>query len=456
MKIGWILLVELILGLAIAVGDPAMPLVVLLAVALGLVVLWRPEWGLMWVVATLPLNTVAVPIKGMRMKLCQFLLVLVAVSWLMRALAKQWPIRFPLALVPFAAYVALAAATLPTTPSWRGPALVMQLAFFWGACFLLVNAVDGEQLTRKVWRVHLGTGIGMALLGIVQSVTSQAGLNWFDLYQAGRGQGFFAEPDWFGYYLLSVVFPLLSCLASATVTSQRLLLGGACGVILLALLLCQVRAAWLGLAVGLLVWGVWQSKSFSVAMRKLTLPALVTSLLLIVALISIPELGLQIGERIARFGDVNERANSYRLAMADATLAHIWNRPLEGYGIGSWGPLIGMTGPNAVGTWNMWMSAWFDLGLLGPLLLTGFFIGALVTVAQTLPRARPAWRPLLTGHLIGLVGLMVCNFFSDGTYFDFFWAYIGLGIALARVAGEKEETPWRSASSSSAGTPVTS
>lgn len=456
MKVWWFIAIELALGLAVAMGDPATPLIGLLAIALGVVVLMRPDWGLMWVVATLPLNTVALPVKGLRMKLCQFLLLLVAASWLMRALAKKLPIRFPLALVPFAAFVGLAAASLADTPSWRGPALVLQLGFFLGVCFLMTNAVDGEKLTLRVWRVYLGTGVGMAAIGIIQAVSSQAGLNWFDLYQPGRAQGFFHEPDWFGYYLLSVIFPLLALLTGATTPRQRLLIGSAAGVVLTALLLSQVRAAWLGFAIGLLVWGLLQARAVFDAFRKLAVPLLVCSLVLIVALVTVPDLANQIGARFAHFGDVHERANSYRLAMGEVTLAHILNRPLEGYGIGSWGPLIGMTGPNAVGTWNMWMSAWFDLGILGPLLLAAFFGGTLVSVRQRAKRAKAAWQPLLTGQMIGMVGLLVCNLFSDGTYFDFFWAYIGLGIALARTAGEKEVERWNSVSSSSVGTPVSS
>jgi hypothetical protein len=415
--------------------SPALLPVALVAALALLALMRRPEWALYLMVAAWPLNVLSLPVKGLRMKACQALLLLALAGWSLRSVVRRDPVHLPGVLVPFAGFIAIAAATAMGGLAWRTPALLSQWVFFWVTILAVSNLIDRPAVLTGAIAAHLYSGTANALLGIVQSITSHAGLNLFDLYQVGRAQGLFTEPDWFGYYLLSVFFPLLALLAADCWPARRTWMQVSLGVVSLAMLLSQVRAAWVGLALGLLGFLYWyRSRALDVAKRA-WLPLLGGVLLIAIFCLADPDVGAAIGGRFDSFADPNETATSYRLFMAESTMAMIWENPLFGYGLGSWGPLVGLTGPNAVGTWNMAMSLWFDTGLFGLGAVLWLFAHVWISAMRAARcTADPMLASLLRGLLLGFAAMVVCNQFSDGSYFDFFWAYIGVISAAVRLA----------------------
>lgn len=411
-----------------------------LPVALGaalavLALMRRPEWALYLMVAAWPLNVVSLPVKGLRMKICQALLLLALAAWTLRAVTRKDAVHLPGVLVPFASFIAIAAATAMGGLAWRAPALLSQWVLFWVTILAVTNMIDRPAVLTGAMVAHLCSGTANALLGIVQSITSHAGLTFFELYQVGRGQGLFSEPDWFGYYLLSVFFPLLALMAADLWPKRRVWLQGALAVISLAMLLSQVRAAWVGLALGLVGFAIWYRAEAMALVRRTWMPLVGGLLMVAIFCLADPDIATAITGRFDSFADPNETANSYRIFMAETTMAMIWENPLFGYGLGSWGPLVGLTGPNAVGTWNMTMSIWFDTGLFGVAAVLWLFIHVWVGAQTAAKRTSdPMLATLLRGLLLGLMAMIVCNQFSDGSYFDFFWAYIGVITAAVRLA----------------------
>lgn len=400
-----------------------------------LVLLQRPAWALYAMVAAWPLNVLTVTIGGLRLKACQGLLFLAIGAWSVRTVVRQQGLYLPGVLIPFGGFIAIAAASSFGGLAWRAPALLMQWGLFWVTILALTNLIGDRQELEGVMVAHLVGGTVSALVGIVQSLTSLAGLQWFTLYQVGRAQGLFNEPDWLGYYLLGVFFPLLTILGSDLWPRRRAWLQAALGMISLAMLLSQVRAAWLGLALGIGLFGVSHGKQMLALVRRTWLPLVGGLLLVGAAALATPDVGSAIGKRLDSFADPNETANMYRLYMADVTMAMIAENPMVGYGLGSWGPLVGLTGPNAVGTWNILMSVWFDTGLFGLGAMLWLWLYVLLAARKAAARSPdPRLATLLRGLSLGFVAMIVSNQFSDGSYFDFFWAYIGVMTAAGRLA----------------------
>jgi O-antigen ligase len=400
-----------------------------------LVLLRRPEWALYGMVVTWPMNVVGIRLGGMRLKACQALLFLAIAAWSVRAVVRQQGIHLPGVLVPFGGFIAIAAASSFGGLAWRAPALLTQWALFWVTILALANLIGDRRQLEGVMAAHILGGAISAALGIVQSVTSLAGLHLFDLYQVGRAQGLFNEPDWLGYYLLGVFFPLLAMIGADVWPRRRAWLQTALALVSLAMLLSQVRAAWLGLALGTLLFAVAHRAQTVALLRRAWLP-MVGGLILVAAVcLATPEMTEAIGKRFDSFADPNETANMYRIYMAEVTMAMIAENPIVGYGLGSWGPLVGLTGPNAVGTWNILMSVWFDTGLFGLAALLGLWGYVGHAVRRAAARSRdPLLTALLRGLNLGFLAMIVSNQFSDGSYFDFFWAYIGVMTAAARLA----------------------
>ncbi len=430
------LLVGLVLvGLDSRFTSPALLPAALAAGLAMLVLMRRPAWVLYLMVAAWPLNIVSLPVKGLRMKACQALLLLALAVWSMRAVVRREAVHLPGVLVPFAAFIAIAAGTAMGGLAWRAPALLSQWIVFWITILAISNLIDQPAVLTGAMIAHLASGTANALLGIVQSVTSHAGLQLFELYQVGRAQGLFTEPDWFGYYLLSVFFPLLALMAADVWPRRRSWLQAALAVISLAMLLSQVRAAWVGLGLGLVGFALWYRAETFALVKRTWLPLAATAIMVTALCLADPSIATAVTGRFDTFADPNETATSYRLFMAETTMAMIWENPLFGYGLGAWGPLVGLTGPNAVGTWNMAMSLWFDTGLFGLAAVLWLFIHVWVSALRAARRTTdPVLGAVLRGLLLGFVAMIVCNQFSDGSYFDFFWAYIGVITAAMRLA----------------------
>jgi hypothetical protein len=411
---------------------------VLLAGLLALLVLLRkPEWALYGMVATWPMNVVGIKVGGLRLKACQALLFLAMAAWGLRAVVRQQGLHLPGVLIPYFGFVGIAAASSFGGLAWRAPALLSQWVLFGVTILALTNLIGDRRTLEGVVAAHLAGGTFSAVLGIVQSVTSLAGLQLFDLYQVGRAQGLFNEPDWLGYYLLGVFFPLLALIGADAWPRRRGWLQAALALVSLAMLLSQVRAAWLGLALGTVVFALSHRARALAMLKRAWLPMAGGLVLLALLGLADPDTTAAIGKRFDSFADPNETANMYRLYMAEVTMALIWENPIVGYGLGSWGPLVGLTGPNAVGTWNILMSAWFDTGLFGVAAMLWLWIQVGVS-AQKAARTSddPLLSPLLSGLNLGFLAMIISNQFSDGSYFDFFWAYIGVMTAAARLATE--------------------
>jgi O-antigen ligase len=400
-----------------------------------LVLLRKPEWALYGAVVTWPMNVVGLKLGGMRMKACQALLLLAMAAWSVRAVVRQQSLFLPGVLIPFGGFIAIAAASSFGGLAWRAPALLSQWFLFWITVLALTNLIGDRRQLEGVMAAHLLGGALSAGLGIVQSITSLAGLHLFDLYQVGRAQGLFNEPDWLGYYLLGVFFPLLAMIGADVWPRRRAWLQATLALVSLAMLLSQVRAAWLGLALGSVLFAVAHRAQALALVRRAWLP-MVGGLVLVAAVgLATPDISEAIGKRFDSFADPNETANMYRLYMAEVTMAMIWENPIVGYGLGSWGPLVGLTGPNAVGTWNILMSIWFDTGLGGLATMLGLWGYVGLTASRAAARtADPLLATLLRGLNLGFLAMIISNQFSDGSYFDFFWAYIGVMTAAARLA----------------------
>jgi ABC-type dipeptide/oligopeptide/nickel transport system permease subunit len=122
--------------------------------------------------------------------------------------------------------------------------------------------------------------------------------------------------------------------------------------------------------------------------------------------------------------------------------ATIWNkiqeRPWLGYGIGSTGAILGQDEHGSdLNASNLFLEAWFSLGIGGLIIVAGIWIGAVITSLRKIFGKNTTTAASAEGLLLLLVtvALLIPNLFNAGLLLGIlwvFWAWIG-GLASEKT-----------------------
>ncbi len=459
-----------LLGIAIVIAWLPLPLVTtaLLGTITILIILLRPVWGLITLLALIPFSPlVSLHLGGVRVGGMEALLALMLIAWLLRmAVRGQVVIPHPPLLVPWLVWLGI------ILVSWSGALSLGATAtetLKWLEMLALYLFMAANMKRRHVpWLVAsmLLAGVVQAGLGLHQFI-GRVGPEGFLILDGRflRAFGTFRQPNpYAGYLGLTLPIALSLMLWSFSQTSQNpnpqsqitdhkcqitghrsqihtrvsslalsALLAAATGLILCGLYASQSRGAWIGAAAAVIVVSAVRSK------RAAILFATAVTLLTIVGALGafdlLPESVVQ------RFADVVPVTGIPNIAIAEVTdanfpaierMAH-WQAALNmwrdhlwlGVGFGNYPAVYPVY---AIGRWldplghahNFCLNVASETGLVGLLAYGLFWLSAVALSWRAVRGSRGFQRAVAIGCLGVLVHLtvhnMVDNLFVQGMY----------------------------------------
>ncbi len=458
-RAGLIFAGALLAALFIVIGGPLYGIIVPVVILFALLVLRDIRWGMLAVFAVigfLPFATLPFKI-GFTPTFLNLALVAVYFVWIMRLVTRRdrefvgtsiGPAVFLFLLVAVFSFANGLRFSRPTMTTIRNFAeLIMAIAFF----FVLVNTLRTRRDAEYFARLIMLAGVVAATFAIVFYVIPETStirildaLGRFG-YPGGAGAlryiedspenpmraiGTMIDPNVLGGFMILTIGLTLPQLVSRSPLFPRWMIAGFLGAEALALYLTYSRGSLAGMAVGLLVIGLLRYR------KLLPLAAVGAALLLL-----LPQAQSYILHLIEGI-QLQDKATQMRLGEYRDALILIGRYPWFGVGFGG--------SPDAdlyVGVSNLYLLIAEITGVLG---VTAFVIVILSYLANLFrgwrqTRSRLAHDPrteaLLLGLLAALVGALVGGIF-DHYLFNLvyphmgvmLWSYIGLGMALVRLA----------------------
>jgi O-antigen ligase len=297
---------------------PLLALVGVATILLLLLVLLVPEAVLLLLVAALPwdelLHYPSETISGVKI-----LGLLLAVAWLLRALAGGATLRLPPNFPAVVAFGMLIGVSFVFSPDPEGGLdKLLRYGLFMAFFFLVVQLVTDRASVLRVLRAIGLSTTGASLWGLILWIKGDLAL----------ASGPIGDPNDFAYLIVSVL-PLVGYLFVQE--RGRRGLWGTCMVILVAGALATLSR---GALVGLAALAIW-----AVLTGRVSVGGVVAAVgsLVIVIVVAFTFWSPIINESVERKGKIAQRNEDSRLAFWNAALHMSYDRPLVGVGPGRFG-----------------------------------------------------------------------------------------------------------------------
>ncbi|MDH5661361.1 MAG: O-antigen ligase family protein [Elusimicrobiota bacterium] len=323
-------------------------------------------------------------------------------------------------------------------------------------CYGIVYFIAANYVTdkRKILKTLLIASVIVSVYALVQA----SGITffvWRGTQPYPRVWSTLGNPNFLGPYLIMVIPIYLVFLMRAETVRKKLLYSLFTLISVLALIFTYSRAAWLGMAVGLIVFAFMVNKKQLKANSFFLMGIMVSSIILVSIY---PRLYLRPEERTATMKPIVERAVSTvdfkepgitaRLSAWETTIKMTLKRPILGFGLDTLGmsfrrfmskdyeKLAGRFS-TAGYAHNEFLQYGTTIGLVGLgayLFLLFVFFRILIKVSRGKDK-----NLLVSGLCASCVALLVNNQFSFSTIVPatLLWFFFGLGVSLSE--GEKKE-----------------
>lgn len=297
---------------------PLLALVGVAAILLLLLVLLVPEAVLLLLVAALPWEEL-LHFPSATFSAVKILGLLLAVAWLLRALAGGAMLRLPSTFPAVLTFGMLVGISFVLSPDPEGGLeKLLRYGLFMAFFFLVIQLVTERASVLRVLRAIGLSTTGASLWGLILWVKGDLAL----------ASGPIGDPNDFAYLIVSVL-PLVGYLFLEE--RGRRGLWGACLTILVAGALATLsRGALVGLA-ALAVWAVLTGRVSAGGALA------VVASLLIVVVVAFTFWSPIINESVDRKGKIAQRNEDSRIAFWKAALQMSYDRPLVGVGPGRFG-----------------------------------------------------------------------------------------------------------------------
>ena len=322
--------------------------------------------------------------------------------------------------------------------------------FFLALTFILiVNLIPDRKWWRRAVMVFLFLGIVEAAYGILARALYPFGLNlgvqvsWN--FTEPIPFGSFEEGNLFGSHVASwTILLLMAFFAAERIHDSRkrqLLRMAGLAILLTALLLSLSRAAWIMFLAGAALAFVLERRSAWTQVNRFLLAMIALPLLLFAALSVTPYLpaSLPFVNRLQSFLNLGFDATfSARLSDWSLALADWWQRPLTGWGPGSFYALHGMLRAHPAWISNLSVRLLQETGLIGLGAFAGFLLTLLLPAIKTVrQQVNLMDRGILLGLIISYVALLGLAYQStDGIWLTASWVHAGLIAVGARALTE--------------------
>jgi hypothetical protein len=327
--------------------------------------------------------------------------------------------------------VLLVAATVLIGDLVNNPLLAAQLLLLAIPATLLAGVLDNERRSHLLHGLLAGITLS-SLVAVLQFLgVLDVELIHQDISSLGRPSGLYPEPDWLG--LMSA----LGLLLSPRVRNSRAALIAVLSLNSAALLLAFARAAWVALALTVVLSAV--VKALQVRRdeeKRIPLGALLlVGATLAPAILSSDALRSDLSLRFDQIlgGGVSDVSANARLSQIDSLVTLADSAPWYGHGLSASGR-VGVSGliyrsgtydNNVASNWilGMWVDAHY---LAVPLVLLMLFTSALSFLR-------------LEGRLLAVV--LLNSLFSNALFFPVVWVCLALALRAIFVADDQAEEP---------------
>jgi O-antigen ligase len=311
---------------------------------------------------------------------------------------------------------------------------------------LIVNLIPDRKWWRRAVVVFLAAGVLEAAYGILARAVYPFGVNlgvqvaWN--FTEPIPYGTFEEGNLFGSHTASWAIILLMIIFAAERVhdsrKRQLVRFAALGVLLLALLLSLSRAAWIMFLVGATLVVIFEYQNAWAQANRFILALVLLPLLVFLALSLAPYLpaSLPFVNRLQSFLNLSFDATfSARLSDWSLALADWSQRPLTGWGPGSFFAIHGLLRAHPAWISNLSVRLLQETGVVGLLAFGGFVATLLLPAIKAVRQPVDLMdRGMLLGMIISYAVLLGLAYQStDGIWLTASWVHAGLIAVGSRV-----------------------
>jgi len=411
------------------------------AVIMAAAVLARYEVGAVLMVATLPLDEYGRVISApVTVTLFHLALLLTLGSF---AIAPLWrtdvKLRFSAVDAGIAALIGAALWSLPGSLAPTATIVaIVRLVGLWAFTLLYANALSQRRVADWVTWALVGTGVGSAMLAIVQYAVPSFTFGSIRMINEGGGSylrrvgALFHDPNFLATFLTVSLIAAGALLVHERTWKRAALWGGASLVLLAGIAVTFSRTAIIGLGVGAIALVLTAPKE-----RRMWLLGAGVALVLAVLIVA-PG---QVTERVASIGEVGyNNSNATRYYMLGSTVEIMRDEWVHGTGLAAFdkaypryrrlGSLSTILKPH-----QLPLAMVAEMGVAG-LIAEIVLVGSIIAV---LWRRRPkGWSAYEAFAVAGLVAILVQALFQYYLYFEYLWLLVAFAVAAPRLAAEEE------------------
>lgn len=411
--------------------------------AFGMVALWL-ETALPLLIVATALDRYRFDVLSAGLRIEHFVFVGVAAAWLVRARPSWRSLHFSRADLCLVVYLALAlVSSLFFAPVLRESLKFLGLMAFGVVLYWVVRvlASNAQAFTRGVWAL-ISVGVAASAFGLLAWVAYPLGVNLgvqiysLEKFTTHSPYGTLFDSNTLGMYAMAAALVQVTLLLDTQFAKWRVWLGAGTILTLVTVALSLTRAAWIGLAVGLMLVLLFSPR------RRWALAIGGAAVVLVaVALVANSALAGG-GQALANFSVARILTSKSILFRFDA-YARAWNdflaSPLLGNGVNVFAQKY--TSPSGTRDWisNFFLMTLHDTGILGTIVLLAWLGWLAVETYTGLKHARGIVQSMLLALTIAYLALFVTYQATTVFWLGFNWIYLG----LIRAGGSLESTDTR-------------
>jgi len=340
---------------------------------------------------------------------------------------------FFVALLGSIVFISIPISYIPSESAKMGLVYILFLLFY----FVVRNLIDSKEKLFAVMSGLLFSGLGVALLGVLQQLTGRSFIMteaWIDTEMfdemSTRVYSTLANPNVLGSYLIFVILIAFAGVYYFKNWFYKFVSLGICGVAALCMMYTLSRGAWLGLAFALGLYALFKDRRL-IWLGIMAIPFIP---------FAIPQ---EIWERLLSIGDLTDTSSLYRLYIWQASLEMIKDFWPIGIGPGTRVFVYiyqkySFSTIYAPHSHNLFLQLLIDYGISGLILFVSVIFMFYRSYLSNIKHTADSFLTAAGAAICAAMGGYLLQGITDHVWYNyrvvaFFWVMIALVVALGKV-----------------------